>query len=1530
MNRDEAKLRFGFEQNEESTIQMSSSRSFLETPLSAGMRSFDASRSLHNALELGAPTHQVLAQLAARPEVAQEKDWRGRLPIRCALDAGAAPEVISALLYAYPNLHDALEGRISRDVLAMLIARVLFPDEVNRPSTTAKGRLEVLDVLSRPDFADGEKGRRGTFIEGDLPPSLISKTDTEETTKAKRLGIVLSSHLNFDAVLLLVKASPLSATATDSLAELPIHVALSLRAPLEVIEALLEAYPQSARIPDYERRLPLRLALERKLSAEHVSALLRAYPQAVFEAHPVDHHLPLHFALDNGAPLSVVSTMIDVAPQTASIRGSHDGGRLPLRAALQRGAPPRVLVKVLLAYPPAAHDRGAGEAQTEEPTLHLAIQRTPNAFDCIRELLRASPTLVDVRNHAGELPLHIALRSRSPVEVVELLLEFGPGAIKLKNVENDLPLRAAVRATQPSEVVFLLLRKDPDAARDFERVKVTERVVKEPLRFYEDTVLHLACKHNAEKSVVEALLNVWPQAAREVDVNGKLPIFYACRSPTLSVDVIFTVLMQSLSSDVNTGDANPFKRCFAWTSLLRDEGDRFVSVVEMLLDQCASCAIPALANEQDETGCRAVEVATPLSKAAILRRLYLCSRYVVQEGPPLHSSRDCLLLKGLDLFADGLQGSDPVPVVLKLMKNHAMFVREMGVRGIGPLAAHFDAAAEDAKKKRESKRHVKAVEAEPPQSPSASSPRPPSSSSSMRAKSPPQSASSSRAKSPLPSSLSSNSPQSKPPSRSNIASARTARGASPLPPSSRSSYLSGGGGSASPRRRVRPLGLSNTGVVEGISSSAVWMQKDSKERFVELEQFVVRLIRTHNADEDDEFRFQLGSMNLSDYKYLLVMQECDRSLDEVIQRERNMPRWREEVIKIAKDVSRAVHSLHERGVIHGGIRPSHIVRTKAGRYMLCDLAHCAVVTASKRETLGGKVATAWSPPELMKSLKDAGGKGYGARNGPKGFDFLIQDLHRLRLTAFPSDSGASSAEVDVLYPVFEPAPISSDVQSEIDKMGEGGPELSPSPPSSSPIAKPKGLGLATTSVLRPVNFSFDLWGIGVCLQYAMTGVHLVQSDVFGNCANVSKELDYLTNWSDEDDRAKLLVDADRNPSYLGRHLIGQLLFRDPKMRLSAKRVLEHPFCSGEKAVRLEGEPPDFDVFISYKAWAPMDNAVAAALFENLTYMGVKAWYDNDQLAQLEAKEKERVERARADAEGSEGTLSAALSSPLVDSKETETLSSSDIQAKFAKLREETFFAAIAKSRIFIPIVSRESVKAENDKKEPLVGFNWDHLDQEERRPDILLLETRLALECIDRRLVEFVTPVCVGDELSFGVKEGPNARINHGPFMALPNSENTTVSFAVEDQTEHELMAAGLGKPLQEEVSVGRVWSRLWIEKKGEGTGPPATSAKIHLIDGERNRALAQIARDVTTLLGGEGMITKAKRAALALANEADKKAKDAELYSGGGGGAKGEKKVTGEILQSSPVAPKTPLAKSSSVAGANSGGANNIGKKSR
>jgi hypothetical protein len=85
------------------------------------------------------------------------------------------------------------------------------------------------------------------------------------------------------------------------------------------------------------------------------------------------------------------------------------------------------------------------------------------------------------------------------------------------------------------------------------------------------------------------------------------------------------------------------------------------------------------------------------------------------------------------------------------------------------------------------------------------------------------------------------------------------------------------------------------------------------------------------------------------------------------------------------------------------------------------LAHCAITTSSKRETLGGKVATAWSPPELMKALKDAGGKGYGSRNGPKGFDFLIQDLHRLRLTAFPSDNTSenTSSDIEVLYPIFE-------------------------------------------------------------------------------------------------------------------------------------------------------------------------------------------------------------------------------------------------------------------------------------------------------------------------------------------------------------------------------------------------------------------------------------------------------------------------------------------------------------------------------
>ncbi len=53
-------------------------------------------------------------------------------------------------------------------------------------------------------------------------------------------------------------------------------------------------------------------------------------------------------------------------------------------------------------------------------------------------------------------------------------------------------------------------------------------------------------------------------------------------------------------------------------------------------------------------------------------------------------------------------------------------------------------------------------------------------------------------------------------------------------------------------------------------------------------------------------------------------------------------------------------------------------------------------------------------------------------------------------------------------------------------------------------------------------------------------------------------------------------------------------------------VLSHPFLSGNKAARMVGEEPEWDVFISYRVRS--DFAVAQLLHDELTELGLKVWW----------------------------------------------------------------------------------------------------------------------------------------------------------------------------------------------------------------------------------------------------------------------------------------------------------------------------------
>ena len=184
---------------------------------------------------------------------------------------------------------------------------------------------------------------------------------------------------------------------------LPLHEALSSRAPLQVIQALIDAYPEGARAASLGGgRLPLHRAAMHQAPVEVVQALMDAYPEGAQMADS-GGRLPLHWAAEMQAPVEVVFALLDAYPEGARTAGN--GGRLPLHGA---GGTPDSKVEV------------------------------------VQALLNAYPEGVRTQDNDGWLPLHLAAEGTAPVEVIRVLLEAYPEAVHIQNNEGQKPGRTSV------------------------------------------------------------------------------------------------------------------------------------------------------------------------------------------------------------------------------------------------------------------------------------------------------------------------------------------------------------------------------------------------------------------------------------------------------------------------------------------------------------------------------------------------------------------------------------------------------------------------------------------------------------------------------------------------------------------------------------------------------------------------------------------------------------------------------------------------------------------------------------------------------------------------------------------------------------------------------------------------------------------------------------------------------------------------------------------------------------------------------
>jgi len=122
-----------------------------------------------------------------------------------------------------------------------------------------------------------------------------------------------------------------------------------------------------------------------------------------------------------------------------------------------------------------------------------------------------------MKSPSEDLPLHIAcLTPGTPMETITRLIDMWPESIQVRSSLGYLPLHAACRENaQNAELIAFLMAKWPLAVR--EAYPTLGRLP-----------LHLACRAHGSLTVLQMLIDAYVEAVLVPDVNGFLPLHYAC------------------------------------------------------------------------------------------------------------------------------------------------------------------------------------------------------------------------------------------------------------------------------------------------------------------------------------------------------------------------------------------------------------------------------------------------------------------------------------------------------------------------------------------------------------------------------------------------------------------------------------------------------------------------------------------------------------------------------------------------------------------------------------------------------------------------------------------------------------------------------------------------------------------------------------------------------------------------------------------------------------------------------------------
>ncbi len=298
---------------------------------------------------------------------------------------------------------------------------------------------------------------------------------------------------------------------------LPAHLAAGHPHPsgCEMLKLIIELDPKCLITRDSTGQCPLHIACanESDFAEQLVALVLEHAPETAFAQ---DHHgmLPIHHAcLNNGiAAGSISGRLISVFSPACQV--VDDYNRLPLDCALSCSSPGvgEIIKSVVRAFPAAARllDKH-GNNVLHRASLHL--ETNPQIPDIIQALheMKIRPNAGGLCNYSGQLPLHIASASTSPLAArcIALLADaYIPGAWA-QEAKGDTPLHIAIRARNLQSVQTLSFKSRDKAQhmQNYEGKFPLNLATSRPFR-------EVICKKNQEgdvftMTIVKSISYVW-------------------------------------------------------------------------------------------------------------------------------------------------------------------------------------------------------------------------------------------------------------------------------------------------------------------------------------------------------------------------------------------------------------------------------------------------------------------------------------------------------------------------------------------------------------------------------------------------------------------------------------------------------------------------------------------------------------------------------------------------------------------------------------------------------------------------------------------------------------------------------------------------------------------------------------------------------------------------------------------------------------------------------------------------------------